>query len=109
MRSYAQRENVSKGRKPMGSSVKLYNGEDYVSIQYRRIIADSVNDREPGMDRVNSEPTSTAALGAQRPRSVLKLDVAAERNHPSVVQSLEANPYVIPLHKAALVGGKNAI
>jgi hypothetical protein len=109
MRSYAQRENVSKGRKPMGSSVKLYNGEDYVSLQYRRIIVDSVNDREPGMDRVNSEPTSTAALGAQRPRSVLKLDVAAERNHPSVVQSLEANPYVIPLHKAALVGGKNAI
>jgi hypothetical protein len=49
------------------------------------------------------------AIGAQRPRSVLKLDVASERNHPSVVSSLEANPYVIPLHKAALVGGKNAI
>jgi len=109
MRSYAQRENVSKGRKPMGSSVKLYNGEDYVKLQYRRIVIDSVNDREPGMDRVNSEPTSMEALGAQRPRSVLKLDVATERNNPIVVQSLEANPYVIPLHKAALVGGKNAI
>ena len=109
MRTYAQRENVSKGRNPMGSSVKLYNGEDYVKLQYRRIVADSVNDRQPGMDRVNSEPTSMEALGAQRPRSVLKLDVASERNHPSVVASLEANPYVIPLHKAALVGGKNTI
>ena len=109
MRTYAQRENVSKGRNPMGSSVKLYNGEDYVKLQYRRIVADSVNDRQPGMDRVNSEPTSMEAIGAQRPRSVLKLDVASERNHPSVVSSLEANPYVIPLHKAALVGGKNAI
>jgi hypothetical protein len=109
MRTYAQRENISKGRNPMGSSVKLYNGEDYVKLQYRRIVADSVNDRQPGMDRVNSEPTSMEAIGAQRPRSVLKLDVASERNHPSVVSSLEANPYVIPLHKAALVGGKNAI
>ena len=109
MRSYAQRENVSKGRKPMGSSVKLYNGEDYVNLQYRRIVADSVNDREPIIDHVNAAPTSMEALGAQRPRSVLKLDVASERNHPSVVQSLEANPYVIPLHKAAQYGGKNAI
>ena len=109
MRTYAQRENVSRGRKPMGSSVKVYNGEDYVKLQYRRIVVDSVNDREPGLDRVNSEPTSMDVIGAQRPRSVLKLDVATERNNPIVVSSLEANPYVIPLHKAALVGGKNAI
>jgi hypothetical protein len=93
----------------MGSSVKVYNGEDYVKLQYRRIVVDSVNDREPGLDRVNSEPTSMDVIGAQRPRSVLKLDVATERNNPIVVSSLEANPYVIPLHKAALVGGKNTI
>jgi len=109
MRTYAQRENVARGRKPMGSSVKVYNGEDYVNLQYRRIVVDSVNDRELGLDRVNSEPTSVDVIGAQRPRSVLKLDVASERNHPIVVSSLEANPYVIPLHKAARVGGKNAI
>jgi hypothetical protein len=109
MRTYAQRENVSKGRKPMGSSVKVFNGEDYTNLQYRRIIVDSVNDREPGLDRVNAEPTSVDVIGVQRPRSVLKLDVASTRNDPLFVQSLEANPYVIPLHKAAKVGGKNAL
>jgi hypothetical protein len=109
MRHYPQREKVAQGRKPMGSSTKVFNGEDNINLQYRRLVADSVNDREPGLDRVNSEPTSTDFIGAQRPRSVLKLDISAVRNEPVYVAALEKNPYVIPLHKAALVGGKNAI
>lgn len=109
MRQYAQKENVARGRKPMGSSVKLFNGEDYVNQTYRRLYEDSVNDREPGTDRVNSEPTNATFIGAQRPRSVLKLDISADRMEPVMVASLERNPYVIPLHKAALVGGKHAI
>lgn len=109
MRQYAQKENIARGRKPMGSSVKIFNGEDYITQTYRRLFEDSVNDREPGLDRVNSEPTNADFIGAQRPRSVLKLDISAERMEPVMVASLERNPYVIPLHKAALVGGKNAI
>ena len=109
MRQYAQKENIARGRKPLGSSVKLFNGEDYINQTYRRLYEDSVNDREPGTDRVNSEPTSADFIGAQRPRSVLKLDISADRMEPIMVASLERNPYVIPLHKAALVGGKNAI
>ena len=93
----------------MGSSTKVFNGEDYIALQYRRIVSDSVNDREPGLDRVNSQPTTADMLGAQRPRPVLKLDVSAIRNEPIIVSSLESNPYVIPLHKAAMVGGKYAI
>jgi hypothetical protein len=109
MRHYAQKENIAKGRAPMGSSVKLFNAEDYVNQTYRRLYEDSVNDREPGLDRVNSEPTSTDFIGVQRPRSVLRLDVSAERMEPVMVASLERNPYVIPLHAAAAVGGKNTI
>jgi len=109
MRHYPQREKIAQGRKPMGSSTKVFNGEDNINLQYRRLVADSVNDREPGLDRVNSEPTSTDIIGAQRPRTVLKLDVSAIRNEPVYVAALEKNPYVIPLHKSAMVGGKNAI
>jgi hypothetical protein len=101
MRHYAQREHIAVGRKPMGSSTKIFNGEDNVNLQYRRLVADSVNDRQPGMDRVNSEPTSTDVIGAQRPRAVLKLDVSAIRAEPINVSALERNPYVIPLHKIA--------
>ena len=109
MRQYAQRENISRGRKPEGSSVKLFNGEDNIHLQYRKLNADSINDREPGMDRVDSNPTSMSVIGLQRPRQVLKLDISAIRNQPEVVASLERNPYVIPLHRAAMVGGRDAI
>ena len=109
MRQYKQKETVAAGRTPKGSSVKLFNGEDNIHLTYRKLTADSVNDRAQFTDRVAGLPSSKEVLGVQRPRSVLKLDVSAVRNEPIYVQSLEANPYVIPLHKAALVGGKNAI
>jgi len=109
MRQYAQRENVARGRTPMGSSVKLFNAEDNINLTYRKLNADIVNDRENNVDRVPNLPSSTEVLGIQRPRTVLKLDVSAVRNAPIFVASLENNPYVIPLHKSALVGGKNAI
>ena len=98
MRQYPQKEAIATGRKPMGSSTKLFNGEDYVHQTYRRLNADSVNDREPGLDRVNSEPSSMNIIGLQRPRAILKLDISATRAEPLMVSSLEQNPYVIPLH-----------
>jgi hypothetical protein len=103
MRHYAQRENVSKGRTPTNSSTKVFNGEDYVNLQYRKLVSDSVNDRQPIKDRVagaGAETTGTEVLGIQRPRAALKLDISAERNQYDVVAALEANPYVIPLHPA---------
>jgi hypothetical protein len=109
VRHYAQKENIARGRKPMGSSTKIFNGEDNINMQYRRIVSDSVNDREPGLDRVTAESATADLIGAQRPRAILKLDVSAIRNEPVVVSSLESNPYVIPLHKVAAVGGKNAL
>jgi len=109
MRQYAQKENVARGRRPQGSSVKLFNGEDNIHLQYRKLNADSVNDREPIVDRVDNIPTSKEVIGLQRPRTVLKLDISAIRNEPVTVAALERNPYVIPLHRAALVGGRDAI
>jgi hypothetical protein len=109
MRQYAQKENVARGRRPQGSSVKLFNGEDNIHLQYRKLNADSVNDREPGVDRVDNVPTSREVIGLQRPRTVLKLDISAIRNEPITVAALERNPYVIPLHRAAMVGGRDTI
>jgi len=109
MRQYAQKENIARGRTPKGSSVKLFNGEDNINMTFRRLNTDIVNDRENNVDRVAGLPSSTEVLGIQRPRTVLKLDVSAVRNAPIFVSALEENPYVIPLHKSALVGGRNAI
>lgn len=101
MRHYAQKETIARGRNPTNSAAKTFNGEDYVSLQYRKIVADSVNDRQPGQDRVNNEPATKDAIGIQRPRTVLKLDVDAVRNEPITIASLESNPYALPIHKLA--------
>lgn len=106
LRHYAQKETIAQGRTPTNSSTKVFNGEDYVALQYRKLVADSVNDRAPVLDRVATETTSVEALGVQRPRAALKLDISAERNNPSVVSALERNPYVIPLHAAAYAGAE---
>jgi len=109
LRHYAQKETVASGRTPTNSSTKVFNGEDYVNLTYRKLVADSVNDRQPTLDRVAAETTSMEAIGIQRPRATLKLDVSAERNQPVVVCALEENPYVIPLHTVAKLGGAKKI
>jgi hypothetical protein len=93
MRQYAQRENVSKGRLPSGViRGGLFNGEDYISLTFRKLFGDSVNDRAPASNRTQGPSASKESLGVQRPRAVLKLDIAAERNDPVFVSSLEENP-----------------
>lgn len=101
VRHYAQKETISQGRVPTNSSTKVFNGEDYVNLTYKKLIVDSVNDRQPVVDRVAAETSSLESIGIQRPRAALKLDVSAERNAPAFVSSLERNPYVIPLHVVA--------
>jgi hypothetical protein len=103
MRQYAQKERIAEGRAPHGViNGGLFNGEDTMNVQYRKIVSDSVNDREPALDRVQGEAASKSAVGIQRPRAILKLDVATERNDPIFVQSVEQNPYNIALYKGGL-------
>jgi hypothetical protein len=105
MRQYAQKERIAEGRAPHGViNGGLFNGEDNMNMQYRKIVSDSVNDREPALDRVQGEAASKGAVGIQRPRAILKLNVAAERNDPIFVQSVEQNPYNIALYKGGLPG-----
>jgi hypothetical protein len=51
---------------------------------------------------VQGEAASKAAVGIQRPRAILKLNVAAERNDPVFVQAVEQNPYNIALYKGGV-------
>ena len=100
MRQYPQKENIAKGRAPAGN-IAVFNGEDYVNLKYNKIESDYINDRSPIVSRVLNAPPSEGQLGIMRPRAVLKLDVAQERNAPEVIEALETNPYVIPLHSTA--------
>jgi hypothetical protein len=97
MRHYARRENIAKGRAPTNSGSKVFNGKDYVNMRSHRLVNDSVNDRQMAVERVAAEPTTADVIGVQRPRAILKLDVAAERNPTEILSALNSNPYAIHL------------
>lgn len=103
MRHYPTRENVAKGRTPIAGNGNLpvFNGEDNMNIDIRKLDSDYINDRMPVQDKVYGKPSSTDVIGAMRPRAPLKLDVSGERANPSMLASLHNNPYNISLHQIA--------
>ena len=103
MRTNPVKEVVAAGRRPVAGAglLSLFNGEDNVNITYRRLDADSLNDRANTMNRVTGPPTGTEAIGLQRPKHVLHLDIAQDRNIHEILDSLNENPYALPVHRIA--------
>lgn len=106
--AYAMRQNpvkelVSSGRKPEAGNgnLPLFNGEDYVNLTYRKPMVDSLNDRQNTADRVMGPPLGVEAIGVQRAKQTLKLDVSKDRNMSDVLDGLTDNPYAMPVHKIA--------
>jgi len=106
--AYAMRQNgikelTAQGRKPIsGNGVKpLFNGEDFVNMSNRKIMTDVLNDRDNTVQRVTGHSLGVEAIGLQRPKDVLSMDIARDRNYTEVLSSLNDNPYALPIHKIA--------
>lgn len=106
--AYASRTNptkevVSKLRKPIAGNgfLPIFNGEDYVNMSIRRPDMDSVNERSNTSDRVIGPPLGADAIGIQRPPQELMMDISVERNIHEILDSLDDNPYALPLFKIA--------
>jgi hypothetical protein len=61
MRQDGQRENLSRGRKPVAGNglLSLFNGEDYMNVSFRKLDTDILNDRDTTVDRVVGPPIGT--------------------------------------------------
>ena len=103
MRQNGMKELTSAGRAPeYGNGIKpLFNGEDNVNLTYRKITADFLNDRDNTVNRVVGPAAGTEAVGLQRPKQVLQINVAEDRNYTAVLDSLDSNPYALPVFKIA--------
>ncbi len=103
MRTNPTKEAISALRKPIAGngSLGVFNGEDYVNMTYRRLDADSLNDRMNTVDRVVGPPLGTEAIGVQRAKQTLQISVADDRNIREVLDSLNDNPYAMPVHRIA--------
>jgi hypothetical protein len=103
MRQNGMKELTSVGRQPeYGNGIKpLFNGEDNVNLSYRKITSDVLNDRDNTVNRVVGPAAGTEAIGLQRPKQILRLDIAKDRNIHDILDTLDDNPYALPLFKIA--------
>jgi hypothetical protein len=106
MRSNPNKEVVAKGRLPIAGNGNrpVFNGEDYINLTYKRPDSDSVNDRGTASNRVVGLPLGVDAIGLQRPKNILKLDISKDRNIREIYESLNHNPYAVDINQAAHCG-----
>lgn len=103
MRQNPTKELIASGRRPTAGAgaLSLFNGEDYMNVTHRRLDVDSLNDRATTSDRVIGPPPGAEAMGLQRPRQPLRLDISKDRNIHQILDSLDDNPYALPVHRIA--------
>jgi hypothetical protein len=102
MRTNPNKEQIARGRRPIAGNgnVAVFTGEKN-GVTYKKLDADSVNDRANAVNRVNSIPTGVGDLGQIKYRVPLKLDVSMDRNSRDVVAAVESNPLQQSLRKNA--------
>jgi hypothetical protein len=107
MRSNPTKEAIAAGRTPIAGngSLGVFNGEDYINLQYRKIDSDSLNDRANTVSRIVGPPMGKEVIGLLRPKQAFNMDVAQDRNIHDILDTLSDNPYAQPIHKIVSGGG----
>ena len=90
------KEQIARGRKPMGSNVKVVNGKDTLTVAYNKQMA------EVNAERV--EKTMTYSKGPTNDNTVysnLKVNLSNNQNtdriNPEILKVFNENPYTQPL------------
>jgi hypothetical protein len=106
MRTNPTKEVLASGRRPIAGNGQLVNGiysgtTNFGAQTYRKLEVDQMNDRDTTVDRVVGPAAGVEAIGIQRPKNALKLDISRERNIHEVLDMLNDNPYALPVYKIA--------
>jgi hypothetical protein len=72
-----------------------------MNMTFRKLMVDVLNDRDNTVNRVVGPSAGTEAIGLMRPKQILALDVAKERNMNEILDMLDDNPYALPVYKIA--------
>lgn len=109
MRTNPNKEQIARGRKPIAGNgnIAIFDG-DPGTQSAKRLVSDDVNDRANAINRVNTMPPGVGDLGQIKYRVPLRLDVAAERNTPDIVEAVDDNPLQQSLHRIAAIAAKEA-
>jgi hypothetical protein len=103
MRTNSGKEQVAKGRRPIAGNggTAVFTGEKN-GVTYKKLDADSINDRANAVNRVNGGiPTGVSGLGQMKYRVPLNLDISTQRNTADMIAAVEGNPLSQSLKKNA--------
>ena len=95
------KQELSKGRKPMGSNVKLVNGKDKLAVLHKRQMA--------GVNAERVEKSNVYAVPPNNEDKIynLKVNLSNEQNteriDPQLLDAYRSNPYTQSLHSYGAV------
>jgi hypothetical protein len=89
------KEPISQGRTPMGSSVKMFNGQSYMNVEVDKLECDRNNNRMYVPQQLGYGATpSVQQIGATTARTEYGQEYNTQRIAPDMMQNLQSNPYV---------------
>lgn len=94
------KEEISKGRAPTQTNVKLAAGQDHVNINHRKLESDQINIREPAENKVYGAPPQMNSCGLTTIKDKLPEDVQRDRMNPELLNAFKENPYTQSLFSA---------
>ena len=95
------KEPLSRGRQPMGSSTKMFNGQSYTNIKVDKIETDRVNNRMFVPQNITKASPALQQYGQMSARSEFGQDVQCQRMAPETLNAFRSNPYAHSLHSVA--------
>jgi hypothetical protein len=109
MRTNPNKEQIARGRKPIAGNggLALFEGDPGKQTA-KRLTTDDMNDRVNSINRVVESGPGVGDIGQVKYRVPLRLDVAAERNGPEMVEAVDNNPLQQSLHLIAQLAAKQA-
>ncbi len=102
MRTNPNKEQIARGRKPIGGSGSsaTFNGDPGIQNS-KKLDTDFINDRALAINRSLDLTPGVGDLGRMEYRVPLKLDVSRERNTYDAVHAVDNNPLMQSLRKNA--------
>ena len=107
MRTNSSKEQIAKGRRPIAGNgnIAVFDGDPGKQTA-KRLASDDINDRVNAGNRFESLPPGAAELGQVKYRVPLRLDVAAERLTPDIVEAVDNNPLQQSIHRIAQLAAR---
>jgi hypothetical protein len=95
------KEPISRGRNPMGSSVKMFNGQSHTNIKVDKLETDRLNNRLYVPQQMTRSSATKQHFGQMTARSEYGQDIQCQRMAPETLNAFRNNPYTKSLSSVA--------